>query len=78
LAVTLLAAACGRPSAPDRAPSGGASRDVPGEQRRPDAGAAEKVLPSVPVLDVASGGTVDLAGLIPADRPTLLWFWAPH
>ncbi len=35
-------------------------------------------LPAVDVLDVATGETVNFASLIPADRPVLLWFWAPH
>jgi hypothetical protein len=36
------------------------------------------ILPSVPMHDVGRGTTVDLASLIPAPRPVLLWFWAPH
>lgn len=36
------------------------------------------ILPSVEMSDVARGTTVDLASLIPAQRPVLLWFWAPH
>ena len=35
------------------------------------------VLPSVLVKDVA-GGDVDLAQLVPSDKPILLWAWAPH
>lgn len=35
-------------------------------------------LPAVDVRDVASGETVALAELLPADRPLLVWFWAPH
>ena len=36
------------------------------------------ILPSVRMIDVTRGTTVDLASLIPARRPLLLWFWAPH
>lgn len=35
-------------------------------------------LPSVTVLDVASGESVDLRSLAPAPLPMLVWFWAPH
>ncbi|HEX5616733.1 MAG TPA: hypothetical protein VFZ83_16405 [Acidimicrobiia bacterium] len=35
-------------------------------------------LPVVDVLDVATGETVALAERLPADRPLLVWFWAPH
>lgn len=40
--------------------------------------AAVKALPAVPLTDVASGKASSLADLIPADRPTLVWAWAPH
>lgn len=36
------------------------------------------ILPAVALTDVQAGGTVDLASLVPAERPLLLWFWAPH
>jgi hypothetical protein len=35
-------------------------------------------LPALQVRDVRTGASIDLAGLLPADRPLLLWFWAPH
>ncbi|WP_420637917.1 hypothetical protein [Candidatus Poriferisocius sp.] len=35
-------------------------------------------LPSVTVVNVATGADTDLADLAPADRPLVLWFWAPH
>lgn len=35
-------------------------------------------LPDIEVVDVASGEPVALRSLASADRPTLLWFWAPH
>ncbi len=35
-------------------------------------------LPSVEVLDTATGDRTQFADLVPAERPTLLWFWAPH
>ena len=36
------------------------------------------IVPSVTMHDIGRGTTVDLASLIPAPRPVLLWFWAPH
>ena len=35
-------------------------------------------LPSVEVLDTANGQTVQFASLLPAVKPVLFWFWAPH
>ena len=35
-------------------------------------------LPSVDVVNVATGATVNLASFAPADQPLVLWFWAPH
>lgn len=35
-------------------------------------------LPDVDVVDVVSGEVLNLRSLVPSDRPTLLWFWAPH
>jgi hypothetical protein len=35
-------------------------------------------LPAVEVRDLGTGASTDLAGLLPADRPLLMWFWAPH
>lgn len=44
----------------------------------PQAPAAASVLPDLSVDDVAAGTKVDLSSLAPADRPLLVWFWAPH
>ncbi|MFM7537791.1 MAG: hypothetical protein ACKO91_18635 [Acidimicrobiales bacterium] len=41
-------------------------------------GTAPSPLPDVEVLDVATGRPVRLATFVPADKPTLVWFWAPH
>ena len=35
-------------------------------------------LPDVTVRDVTAGVDVQLTSLLPAAKPTLLWFWAPH
>ncbi len=39
---------------------------------------APSPLPAVNVVDVTSGETVALDSLLPADKPTLVWMWAPH
>lgn len=44
----------------------------------PDDGRERVALPDVTVRDVAAGADVDLAALLPSDRPLLAWFWAPH
>lgn len=35
-------------------------------------------LPAIDVVDVVSGATVGLKGILPADKPVLVWMWAPH
>ena len=67
VALSLVAAACGGDGA-STAPAGGIPEVIPG------IGA----LPAVEVLDVANGDTVDVSTLLPADKPLLLWCWAPH
>lgn len=73
VALTLVAAACSQaaPSGESNTARGGAD---PASQAEPDG----NVVPEVAVLDVGTGDTVDLGSLIPAQRPILLWFWAPH
>lgn len=50
----------------------------PAASAEPQGDRSASILPSVEMTDVARGTTVDLASLIPAQRPVLLWFWAPH
>ena len=38
----------------------------------------ENVVPSVEVVDVRADEVVDVQSVVPADRPVLLWAWAPH
>lgn len=72
VAAALALSACGgdNPSA-GPAPAGGGSGSSAAAQ-----GASP--LPAVDVVDVSSGDTVALASLLPADKPTLVWMWAPH
>ncbi len=60
--------------------SAGNGNDSPdGDDKEPmsDVDISNSVLPSVQVKDVA-GGDVDLAALVPSEKPILLWAWAPH
>jgi len=41
-------------------------------------GVANGALPSIVVNDVAAGTKIDLSTVPPADKPLLVWFWAPH
>lgn len=36
------------------------------------------MLPSIDVLNVNTGQTVNLASLSGGDKPILFWAWAPH
>jgi hypothetical protein len=40
--------------------------------------AASSPLPAITVQDVTADRSVALDSFIPSDKPTLLWFWAPH
>ena len=72
LAGALALSACGAggdPTAGPAADGGAAGTAVAG---------SVSPLPAVDVVDVASGETVALASLLPADKATLVWMWAPH
>lgn len=38
----------------------------------------DSLVPSVNVVDVRSGETIDFSSIVPSDKPVLLWAWAPH
>lgn len=40
--------------------------------------ASTQFLPEVTVWDVGEKEWVQLANFLPADKPVLVWFWAPH
>ena len=72
------ASATGAVTAPASDP-GSARSPGPSQAGNPAAPASITVnLPAVDVVDVASGATHSLASLVAADRPTLLWMWAPY
>jgi hypothetical protein len=39
---------------------------------------ANSPLPAVTVWDLTADRWVQLKNFLPADRPLLVWFWAPH
>ncbi len=65
VAVTLGLAACGGSSSQS---SGNAPPTTP----------ANVKLPAVEVQNSGTGETVNFASILPAEKPVLFWFWAPH
>ena len=70
----VLAAACAGTADPPPAAAPAGPADPPPAA----APAGPNALPQVSVVDVASGDSIVLSSLAPADRPILVWFWAPH
>ena len=80
IATGVLIGACGAggdtATGPDGSPVTVQAAD-PGP--RPDLPAdSTSPLPKVTVRNVGTGEWVQLANFLPAERPLLLWFWAPH
>lgn len=48
------------------------------EEPAPDADGDAPRLPDVTVTEIDGGGDVKLSSLAPAEKPLLVWFWAPH
>lgn len=77
----LLAGACGGGDSTSSDLTAAASaepRTEPASQTEALAEAPNNQLPDVDVIDIASGAEVNLRTLAPADKPIVLWFWAPH
>ena len=73
----IVLTACGSGSAGTTSGAGGSQR--PSNTVSGSASVPQKVaLPTVDVLDTATGQKVAFAGILPAVRPVLVWFWAPH
>lgn len=60
---------------PDPAPVGG--RQL-GEALDPASGFDGNPLPDIVVDDVGNDAKVNVANILPAQRPVLVWAWAPH
>ena len=79
--LALSAAACGDSAdSPETAPTEtpGTQPPAPEPATETEAPAPASDLPSVELVDVGTGATVNLASFAPADQPIVLWFWAPH
>ncbi|MCY3910572.1 MAG: hypothetical protein OXF99_03610 [bacterium] len=62
--------------APTQAPATQAPAPEPATESAAPVPASD--LPSVELVDIATGANVNLASFAPSDRPLVLWFWAPH
>ncbi|MGH9042838.1 MAG: hypothetical protein ACRDZ3_21705 [Acidimicrobiia bacterium] len=84
LAAALLAGACagdgdnGTPAAQDTAPAGEDTTPAPQDTTPAAPGTGEAALPAVMVQDVAGGASVSIRDAVALEKPTLVWFWAPH
>ena len=85
--LALTAVACGDstdgpetapPEAPPPTEAPPAQAPAPEPTAETTAPAPASDLPSVDLVDVGTGATVNLASFAPADQPLVLWFWAPH
>lgn len=63
------------PPAPEPAPLGGRAL---GEALRPESATDSNPFSDLLVADVSRDTDVNVANLIPAPRPLLVWAWAPH
>ena len=52
------------------------SSETPGSDGASAAGPGD--VPDLQMVDVHTGGAVDLQTLVTGQTPLLLWFWAPH
>ncbi len=72
-------AACGGGSTSAKVSTGTSGPQRPSNSTDGAAAVPKKpTLPSVEVLDTATGQTVQFSSLLPAAKPVLFWFWAPH
>jgi len=71
VAVIALATACG--GAPEASVDPGVRPDLPVANA-----VSADFLPVVTVWDVGEKEWIQLADFLPADKPVLVWFWAPH
>ena len=78
LGATLLLASCGGGESSSE-PAGSTLPALPDAvELDPAADIAANQLPDVVVDDVGAGNKVNLRNVAPADKPILLWMYAPH
>ena len=54
------------------------TKPEPTPSNNPEPPPVDSVLPAVDLLEVSTGADVPFAGLVPSEKPILLWAWAPH
>jgi hypothetical protein len=69
--VALVASACG--GVPEASVDPGPRPSIPLTDP-----ASAQLLPEVTVWDVGAKEWTQLANILPAEQPVLVWFWAPH
>lgn len=81
--VALIASSCAS-SPPAMMPDAAAPKttapapSIPAAEQSTPPPAADQALPAVQVIDLANDARVNVASLAPADKPVLVWMWAPH
>lgn len=79
IAAALTLAACGSGSTSAKVSTSTAGPQRPSNSTDGAAAVPKKpTLPSVEVLDTANDQKVQFSSLLPAAKPVLFWFWAPH
>ena len=80
MAGTFVLAACGGSDDSASRSSGGTEVPAPPDEVAldPASDTATNQLPDVVVDNVTLGNKVNLQNVAPADKPILLWMWAPH
>ncbi|MFP5224788.1 MAG: hypothetical protein ACLGH3_04405 [Actinomycetota bacterium] len=81
-ALALATTACNKPapraaSEGDPAPPAAGGPAVHQDPPAPPTGVM-RPLPDAQVVDIATGKQVNASTLVPASKPVLVWFWAPH
>jgi len=75
---TLLLAACGGGESSSELAGSKLTAPPDAVELDPAADIAANQLPDVVVEDVGAGNKVNLRNVAPADKPILLWLYAPH
>lgn len=82
-ALALAVTACSKPaqraaSESDPAPPAAGGPALQEEQPAAPPTGVMRPLPDAQVVDIATGKQVNASTLVPASKPVLVWFWAPH
>ena len=79
IAAAIALAACGSGSTATKVGAGSTDPQRPSNSANGTAPVPQKLsLPTVDVLDTSNDQKVAFSSLLPAAKPILFWFWAPH